>query len=270
MTGDADVRTLHTAQEMTAAAQVLQQIWSPGGGGEAPMEPGLLVALEHAGNYVCGAFDGEQLIGATVGFFGAPDPVTGRCHMMHSHIAGVLPEAAGRGIGAAMKLHQRQWCLQRGVIVMEWTFDPLVARNARFNLHRLGARLEEYLPQFYGEMRDATNAGQGSDRALVRWHLEAPSRAAEPSPEVTLLTSDDDGAPLAPVRGDAILGAAGDHTIIGLRIPADIKTLRDQRPEVSAQWRIALRETLHPLVSVGWSVAGISTTGEYLLRRPDL
>ncbi|WP_150461569.1 hypothetical protein [Nesterenkonia ebinurensis] len=266
------IRDLHTAEQMQTAAALLESIWLPEGQGDAPVEAGLLVALEHAGNYVSGAFAGEQMVGATVGFFGAPDPQTGRSQLMHSHIAGVLPGFAGRGIGAAMKQHQRSWCLQRGVRLMEWTFDPLIARNARFNLHKLGAALTEYLPDFYGEMRDGINAGQGSDRALVSWDLASPRLGAEidavPAPQHTLLDITDEAAPFAPARGEDAVTAAAEAELVALRIPRDIEVLRKVHPQLAAQWRSALRETMHPLLKTGWTVAGIRREGSYLLCAP--
>src|SRR3712207_7442617 len=62
------------------------------------------------------------------------------------------------------KLHQRAWAIARGVHEVAWTFDPLVARNAWFNLTKLGARATEYLPNFYGPMDDGINGADESDR----------------------------------------------------------------------------------------------------------
>lgn len=255
------VTQLSTAQQAMDAAELLHRIWNPDGQGETPMEPGLLVALEHAGNYVGGAYAGDELIGVTVGFFGPP-----QASLMHSHIAGVAAHAVGTGVGAAMKLDQRTWCLQRGVRTMEWTFDPLIARNAGFNLNRLGARFTEYLPHFYGEMRDGTNAGQGSDRALITWDLlqMAPRSSAEP--ELVLLRPGDDDAPLRYAQGNDIAEAAGAAGVVGLQIPADIPAMRQSQPELSAQWRTALRETMHPLMQTGWQVHGIRNSTYLLVR----
>ena len=75
-------------------------------------------------------------------------------------------------MGFALKLHQRAWCLDRGITLMEWTYDPLVARNAYFNLSKLGATVAEYLPDFYGVMGDGINRFDESDRILVHWPLE--------------------------------------------------------------------------------------------------
>lgn len=253
------ITELVTPDQSAAAAEILNAIWNREGEGVAPMKSSLLVALNHAGNYTFGAYRGQQLIGVTAGFFGPPNQ-----SMLHSHIAGVSPAVASRGIGAAMKLHQRLWCLERGVATMQWTFDPLIRRNASFNLNKLGARLEGYLPQFYGDMSDATNVGQGSDRALVRWHLTQDS---DPAEEITedghlvhlCLKADNDGAP--------VFSPAPKEGVVGLRIPSDVEALRVTHPTVSKQWRTALRETMHPLLEAGWSVSGIQRNGTYVLRR---
>src|SRR5207247_8945224 len=117
-----------------------------------------------------GAFIEGRLIGGLVGWLGGTPPH--ELHM-HSHILGVLPGNETRGLGFELKQHQRRWCLDRGVNVMEWTTDPLVRRNAYFNLTKLGAEAPEYFVNFYGEMRDGINAGEESDRLLIRWYLDS-------------------------------------------------------------------------------------------------
>src|SRR5699024_8773798 len=104
------------------------RIWRPDPA-NPPVTTELLRALTKAGNYVTGAYDGAELIGACVGFFGEPAGAA-----LHSHIAGVTGAARGRHVGFALKLHQRAWALRRGVREIAWTFDPLIRRNAYFNL----------------------------------------------------------------------------------------------------------------------------------------
>ena len=79
-----------------------------------------------------------------------------------------------RGIGRALKAHQREWAFAREVGTITWTFDPLIARNAHFNLAVLGARVTDYLVDHYGDMGDAINSGDESDRLHVAWHLASP------------------------------------------------------------------------------------------------
>ena len=140
------------------------------------MDVAMLVALSHGGNYVAGAFRGKTLVGTCAAFFTTPLGTA-----MHSHIAGVLPDQAGRGVGAALKDHQRAWARARGLTEITWTYDPLIARgNAYFNFHRLGVRAVEYIPDFYGDLDDGLNRGQESDRLLVSWSTTGSAPVSDP------------------------------------------------------------------------------------------
>ena len=114
------IREVTSGRELDAVHDLFNVIWQPGPLG-APMTGELLRALAKSGNYVGGAFDGDELVGACVGFFGAPAD-----EAVHSHIAGVSNASRGRSVGYALKLHQRAWSLQRGVSAVHWTFDPLI------------------------------------------------------------------------------------------------------------------------------------------------
>ncbi|HMF61600.1 MAG TPA: GNAT family N-acetyltransferase, partial [Vicinamibacterales bacterium] len=165
------VRELRELAELDQVYRLYDSIWRPDPK-NPPVTTELLRALTKAGNYVGGAYDGDELIGACVGFFAAPAEVA-----MHSHVAGVSGAARGRNVGFALKLHQRAWALQRGVTAISWTFDPLIRRNAYFNLVKLAAQPMEYLTNFYGFMDDGINNGDDTDRLLVRWQLDAPEVA---------------------------------------------------------------------------------------------
>ena len=106
----------------------------------------LLRALGHTGGYVAGAFSDNRMVGGSLGFLG-------RHHgelVLHSHVTGILPGVRKTGLGRQMKLHQREWAAEQGLDTIIWTFDPLVRRNAWFNIGVLGARVDAYLVDFYG------------------------------------------------------------------------------------------------------------------------
>jgi predicted GNAT superfamily acetyltransferase len=143
----------------------------------------ILVTLAKNGGLVLGAFalDGPAATGGMVGFVvgwlgTTPASATAPPRIKHcSHIAGVLPEWQGRGIGRQLKLAQRQAVLEQGITAhVTWTYDPLYRTNGAFNLHRLGAVSTTYIRNIYGEMTDALNAGVPTDRCQVDWYLGSP------------------------------------------------------------------------------------------------
>src|SRR5262249_50411291 len=145
-----DVAELHEVAELRDLGDLLIAVWGRADG--PPLNRETLRALSHSGSYVAGARSGGRLVGGIVAFLGRdPDGTT----TLHSHMLGVREEARGLGTGRALKEHQRRWALERGIEEVRWTFDPLVRRNARFNLVALGAEAVAYHEDFYGPMDDA-------------------------------------------------------------------------------------------------------------------
>lgn len=128
----------------------------------------------HAGGFTLGAFDRGRLIGFTLS---VPALLRGD-HAFYSHMTAVLGEYQSHGIGARLKWLQRERSLARGVRYIKWTFQPVMARNAFFNLEKLGAVVREYQPNFYGTDYPAPHVGGGSpglesDRLFAEWDLES-------------------------------------------------------------------------------------------------
>jgi predicted GNAT superfamily acetyltransferase len=264
-----DVRELHEVAELRLVQRLFEDIWRPVPDSPPPASAELLVALAHAGNYVAGAWAGERLAGACMGFLSAPPR-----RALHSHIAGVAPGTQRRGVGFALKLHQRAWALDRGLPLAVWTFDPLVARNAWFNLTKLGADASEYLADFYGPMTDAINAGDASDRLLVDWRLDDPRVAAacagspaEPDPRALRAA----GAQLALDQAADGLPVAGraDAPVLLVRVPPDVEGLRASDPAAASRWRHAVREVLGGLLAGGATVTGFARPGCYVVRKAE-
>lgn len=259
------VRELADLTELNQVVELFATIW--GRAANPPVTIELLRAFTKAGNYVAGAFEAEVLIGACVGFFHAPDG-----DALHSHIAGVSPAATGRSVGFALKLHQRAWALTRGVSEVVWTFDPLVARNAYFNVVKLAARPAEYLTNFYGPMVDAINGDQDSDRLLVRWHLRDPAVALASTGSGTgAVAADEIAAGAVPALsvgedGGPVAGRL-DGTTSLVAVPRDIAALRTSDPDMARRWRVAVRDALTGLVGGGGRIDGFDRAGWYVVRR---
>lgn len=259
------VRELSDLADLAEVVRLYATIW--GRTDNPPMSLELLRAFTKAGNYVGGAFDGDRLVGACVGFFHAPTE-----DALHSHIAGVAPDVVGRHVGFALKLHQRAWAMLRGVGEIAWTFDPLVSRNAYFNIVKLAARPVEYLPNFYGAMLDTINGEDDSDRLLVRWRLRDPEVVAACAGHVHGSQYDEEVAAGAVVALG--VGADGgpqagrlDGRVLLVGVPPDIAALRAADLDLARRWRAAVREAVTALVADGARVTGFDRAGWYVMRR---
>lgn len=255
-----DIRELAEMTELAAVCRLFESIWQPEPG-SGPVTVELLRAMVASGNYISGAFDDGELVGACFGFFGSPAKSS-----LHSHIAGVSSKGLGRGLGFALKLHQRAWSLEQEVTSISWTFDPLIRRNAYFNLTKLAANPAVYLPNFYGPMHDGINGSGDTDRLMVTWNLASePVRAAasgEP-PRVlvageTVLRAGESGQPVLTPSGAPVV-------LVG--VPPDIETLRRADPALGGEWRAALREVLQGLMADGARVVGFDRAGWYVVSR---
>jgi predicted GNAT superfamily acetyltransferase len=286
-----EVSDLREIDEHRRVAALFVEIWKTPLQ-DAPCTPQLLRALAHSGNYVAGARLDGQLVGAAAAFL-HPDR-DGLA--LHSHITGVSDAAQGRSVGFALKQHQRAWALARGIARINWTFDPLVRRNAWFNLVKLGAEGVEYLPHFYGPMADAINAGDETDRCLITWRLESGRAVAAahghttdkghepwPSPPepqtagaVVLLAACPDGrpGPAAPADAPDPMDAPepvdlADPAVrrVLAWVPPDVVALRASDAEVALQWRRALRTAMGTAMRRGFVATGMTRSGWYVLDR---
>lgn len=225
---DVEVRAAALA-DLAGIGDVLASVWGPG---QRP-QPNLLMALAHAGATVASAVRGGSPVGACVGFLGW----NGGLHL-HSHMAAVRAGVRTTGIGFALKLWQRATCLEHGVSEIRWTFDPLVRRNAAFNLRKLGATVVGYRPDFYGEMDDIVNADDHSDRFEVSWAL-------------------DSGAVRGALAGDRV---PSDGTGEFVALPEEYDVLRREAPSQAREVREHVRDAIGEHWAAGlrpvWSARG--------------
>jgi len=262
------VRTceLHDLRGLHEAAALYSSVWQTETRA-APVSPDLMRALSHAGGYVAGAYDGDRLVAASLAFH-----TGGHEAGLHSHISAVLPHVQGRDIGRALKLHQRSWALAHGLRTVSWTYDPLLSRNAWFNLTKLGARAVGYLVDFYGTMADAQNDGDESDRAVALWDLAAPQVAQAASGRRPDLVVGD------LLKGGARVGLSAEDGVptprtvpdgtrcVLVQVPPDLQALRAADPALARRWRATSRAVLAPLLSGPYVATAFTRSGWYVLE----
>jgi predicted GNAT superfamily acetyltransferase len=133
-----------------------------------------LVVTVSAGGFVLGAFAAEKLVGFVLSVPG----FSGEKRFFYSHMTAVDSDFQSLGIGAKLKWAQREQALDENVKFIKWTFQPFQARNAFFNLEKLGAVIKSYAPNFYGTdystaPEQSDKIGLDSDRLFAEWHLES-------------------------------------------------------------------------------------------------
>lgn len=237
------VRNVHDLAELDEARAVFDTTWPMAAGG-SNLPSNLFRALVHSGAYACVAYDGDRPVGATVAFI-AREP--GGEVTLHSHMAAVLPDHRNRSIGTAMKCHQRLWALEHNIAVIAWTFDPLVRRNARLNMLKLGAEVRGYERNFYGRMDDDYDFIDESDRVFAWWVV------------------DSDRANKAAV-GKLRAGVASPDAVI-VEIPDDIVALRLTDIDASRAWRQGVRAQMEEALARGYRVTTLTEEGNYIMER---
>lgn len=131
-----------------------------------------LVVTRSAGGFVLGAFAGKRLVGFVLSVPG----FEGEKRYFYSHMTAVAEDFQNYGIGAKLKWAQRDFAISQGINLIKWTFQPVLARNAHFNLNRLGATIRKYVPNFYGTdyltaHLENGKLGLDSDRLYADWNL---------------------------------------------------------------------------------------------------
>ncbi len=244
-----EIVELTTAQSQADARAVFDEVW-PAEDGATQVRPNLLRALTHAGGYCVAAYDatGRQLLGATLAFLGrAADGTV----ILHSHMSAVIDAARNRHVGTAMKQHQRAWAWAQDIPVVSWTFDPLVRRNAFVNLVKLGIEVRGYHENFYGDMNDAINAGDPSDRMGAWWPVDSDRARRAADGELA-------------AASETAMREAADVRLVAT--PEDIVSLRAADPKAARKWRLRVREQLQQSFVDGWVIDGITDEGSYVLR----
>ncbi len=240
------ILTLHTAEQRRQAAALYRSVF----GYDDPsygINPRLLAGLIANGGSAVGAVDAaDRLVAFAYGFLGTDGTRT----YHYSQSAVVAAGLQGQGLGRRLKLAQRDVALGWGSTAMRWAYDPLLARNAHFNLDVLGARGIAFEPDFYGE--------PGTDRMLVHWDLDREPGPAGPPEPVPELSPADWGR--ARPDGDRVL----------LALPRDIATLRHTDPGRAADVSDAVADVLDRLFADDFQAVSCRETGGsacYILRR---
>ena len=223
------IRPFRDHAEMEACVSLQRTTW--GADFQETVPPAIQWVAQQTGGIASGAFAADgTLLGFVFGISGVRD---GR--LVHwSDMLAVHPDARGLGLGIALKLHQRELLLARGIEIVHWTFDPLEARNAHINFRRLGIVAREYMRDVYGDTGSDLHAGIGTDRLLAEWRIASARVTAR------IAGSDDPSPPAEAAR---------------IRVPLDIQSLKRSDPAAARAQRTLTRAAFEDYLGRGWIVA---------------
>ncbi|MFQ5707947.1 MAG: hypothetical protein ACE5HO_10885 [bacterium] len=253
------LRQLSSKEDYTACVELQKEAW--GENFTECVPPAILQVAQEVGGIAAGAFDADGILAGFV--FGLTGLKDGRMANW-SHMLAVRKTLRDQGVGRTLKWFQRELLLERGVEVVYWSYDPLVARNAHLNLNKLGATIQEYVAEMYPNDTGSTlHRGIGMDRFVVEWQLNADrvcrlSEGQTESPKerhrevaVVNMKLQKDGS-VVPIEGGLPTPAA-----VRVEIPWDIEAVQNAALELAARWRASTRRALQFYLSHGYEVESL-------------
>ena len=273
-----EIRDVRTLAEFAACVELQAATW---GAGFREMVPATILRIsQRLGGVTAGAFTAD---GALAGFVFGITGVEDGAIVHWSDMLAVRHDMRDHGLGARLKAYQREAVRAVGATRMYWTYDPLVARNAHFNVNRLGVQVAEYVQDMYGADTGSTmHSGFGTDRFVVAWDVtSADGDGARPPAtrgESRAPLSDPGVGPVLNRRGEAgvVDLPVGDHAAlppaVGVEIPIDIFAVQARSGAEARGWRVSTREAFRWAFAQGYAVEQFvrdtaGGRGLYLLTR---
>jgi predicted GNAT superfamily acetyltransferase len=236
------VRPCSGLSEFATCIEIERAVWGSADVDIVPLP--LFVVAADTGGQVLGAFAGDRMIGFTLAIAG----VHGRKPFLHSHMTAVLRPFRNQGVARKLKQLQRQEALDRGIDLIEWTFDPLEIKNAYFNF-RLGAIVRRFIPNMYGVTTSPLHGGLPTDRLVAEWHLRS--------------------ARVRRALSDKRTRKSRGKEYARIRVSADFERIRATKPEEAAHLQAEVRQEFEHWLVSGYAATGINiteNTAEYLLE----
>jgi predicted GNAT superfamily acetyltransferase len=247
------IRDLNSLQDYADCVALQDETWGAGFSERVPMA--ILRVSQIIGGVTAGAFDENgKMVGFVFGMTGVREN-----ELVHwSDMLAVRDELRGQGIGERLKQFQREKVLALGVKSMLWTFDPLQAKNAHFNINHLGAFPIEYITDMYGSHTGSLLHGVlPTDRFIVRWGLDEDARRPGRNP----LPIAGGNIPVAnPIGADglpstAFLPSLSAHAgPLLVQVPADFAAVQKEGRSIAMRWRLVIREIMTAWLSAHYRV----------------
>jgi predicted GNAT superfamily acetyltransferase len=266
----AEIRLLENLDEFRECERIQMGVWGTLGASRE-----IMAVTQKYGGAVLGTIVKGRVVGFVYAFLA-------RYHgrLVHwSHMMAVEAKFRDQGFGFRMKLCHRRLALKRGLKSICWTYDPLQSRNAWLNLSRLGAVVDEYVPDCYGHFPSVLEKGLPSDRLVVNWHI-ASARVRErlrggiPPLDPSLPRVNETQLTVRGFPENRVIRLRLTHPCLLVEIPAHTDEMRSRALPLARLWRLETRRIFERYLSAGYRVEDFlppqpATEGRcfYLLRR---
>ena len=220
------IRPITELSELEKCIELQREAWGLADIDLIPVR--MLVTQNRVGGLVLGAFESDRLIG----FLNAMPGIRDGMPYWYSQMLAVAKEYWNGGVGSDLKLAQRDHARQRGIRLIEWTYDPLESKNAYLNITKLGVIVRRYYVNLYGATTAQQQQGLESDRGIAEWWIDQPRVSIE-------------------------------RDVRRLYIPADIQALKKQSLKSAQDVQLRVREQFLKNIADDYFVAGFERTDEW-------
>jgi predicted GNAT superfamily acetyltransferase len=261
------IRPLNTLEDCRKVVELEKAVWEYTDSEDVVPVPILVVSVKRGGILLGGFDDAGELKGFVYSLAAVKD---GRATQW-SHMLGVAADARASGLGAELKLAQREHAMQMGVELIEWTYDPLQALNAHLNFAKLGVVVEEYAENIYGDSSSPLHQGTPTDRFIAEWRLPTPHvarriaslgratvRDASVASAPLVNPSDQAGDWLAP--GPTALALDARRVLV--EIPMGFSAMQAQNPSLALEWRLTTRAIFQSYFRRGYRAVDFTLSRE--------
>ncbi|CAN5879015.1 hypothetical protein BH18ACI4_BH18ACI4_10940 [soil metagenome] len=242
-----DIRECVTIEELNQCVRLQREVF---GLPDLEISPRRhLIVSRQAGGWTLGAFSNHSR-DRLVGFVHHLAAIRGKDEIIgYSHMMAVHKDYQNLGLGARLKWAQRGRALAEGRSFIKWTWEPMQARNAHFNLNRLGVVVRMYGENFYGtdyvmdpEHQVIAAKGLPTDRLFAGWELSSPR-------VLNLASGAKPAAPPEPVAA--------------IDIPADWTSLIKRDVDLAKQEQLRVRQEFKQAFSAGLVCAGLERSAAH-------
>jgi chorismate synthase len=240
---DVHIRRARGLEDYQAVVQLQKEVWHFTEIEDIAAVPILMIANRFGGAVLVA----QESSGRYVGFAMANLGWTSQKKVLWwSHMTAVIEEYRGRDVGLRLKMKQREEALASGIDEIHWTFDPMQALNAHFNIHKLGAVVREYEENVYGHSSSPLHQGLRTDRFIAEWNLKQPRTA-------DVILRDFDRLPrINETSGEPNLRLKESPLL--LEIPKDVASLKESDAAKAKAWQDTIRDSSEHYFKAGYVI----------------